>query len=363
MRILYVIHSLPIGGAENIAVSYLLKLKERGEDVSLLEISHEKSFLSDRIQTNGIPSITLLHNIIERYLYKFFPFFFLARFERILSRVNPDVIHFQTMSRFMEKMTFPLDKCAFTFHSRIERYFNNGTHVQPLFERLSHTGLSFIAISSKLEEDIHKIYPSAKCVLIPNGVDMTMIARKRRSKSDVRKELGINDDSFVVGQVGRFDKVKNHLFTIDVFSQIVKKNNKAILVLIGTGFEQEIELIKSRIALYHLKDHVIMLGLREDATSLMSCFDVLIHPSLSESFSLVLIEAQVNNIRCVASDVIPQEVICNKNCFKMSLDAPKEKWAEMIMGKEKSIGNGSISQFDINVVIDKHMELYQQISS
>jgi glycosyltransferase involved in cell wall biosynthesis len=263
----------------------------------------------------------------------------------------------------MDKMTFPLEKCAFTFHSRVERYFNNGPHVKPLFEHLSHSGLSFVAISSKLEEDIRKIYPSAKCVLIPNGVDMTTIARKRRCKSELRKELGIPEDAFAVGQVGRFDKVKNHLFTIDVFNIIVNKNDKAILVLIGTGTEQEIELIKSRIAYYNLQDHVIMLGLREDATSLMNCFDVLIHPSLSESFSLVLVEAQVNNIRCVASDAIPNEVICNKNCFQLSLDAPKEKWAELIMGKEESVGNSSISQFDINVVIDKHIELYKQISS
>lgn len=364
MKILYIIHSLPVGGAESIAVSYLLKLKERGEDVFLLEVSHEKSFLSDRIQANGIPTITLLYNnILVRRLYKYFPNLFLSRFEKILRRVNPDVIHFQTMFSFMEKMSFPLEKCAFTFHSRVERYFNNGPHVQPLFERLSHSGLSFVAISSKLEEDIHKIYPSAKCVLIPNGVDMTTIVRKRRDKSDVRKELGIPEDAFVVGQVGRFDKVKNHLFTVDVFNHIVKKNYKAILVLIGTGSEQEIELIKSKIAFYNLQNHVIMLGLREDATSLMNCFDVLIHPSLSESFSLVLIEAQVNNIRCVASDAIPQEVICNNNCFQLSLNAPKDRWAELMMGQEECENNSSISQFDINVVIDKHIELYKQISS
>lgn len=364
MRVLYIIHGLPVGGAETIAVNYILKLKEKGIDIYLLESYHFETFLSQKIKSSKIPYYTLVKsNLLERFLNKYFPSFFIRRFNRIVNKINPDVIHFQTMYRFMDRLSFPLERCAFTFHSRVERYFNNGAYVQTLFERLSHTGLSFIAISSKLEEDIRNIYPEAKCVLIPNGVDMTAIEKKSRRKSEIRKELGISDDAFVVGQVGRFDKVKNHLFTIDVFNIIVKKNDKAILVLIGTGVEREIEMIKSRIALYQLQEHVIMLGLREDATSLMNCFDVMILPSLSESFSLVLVEAQANNIRCVASDAIPQEVFCKRNCIQISLDAPKEWWAELMMGKEESKNSSKLSQFDINVVIDKHIELYKQISS
>lgn len=363
MRILYIIHSLPVGGAESIAVNYILKLKEKGLDVYLLEFSHIETFLTKKVRLSKIPYYTLTrNNLLERLINRFFPFLFLRRFNRVVQKINPDVIHFQTMYRFMDKLSFPLERCVFTFHSRVERYFNNGSYVKPLFERLSHTDLLFVAISSKLEEDIHKIYPSAKCVLIPNGVDMTSIDNSRRNKYDIRKELGIPDNSFVVGQVGRFDKVKNHLFTIDVFNIIVKKNDKAILVLIGTGTEQEIDLINSRIALYHLQDHVIMLGLRADATSLMSCFDVMIQPSLSESFSLVLIEAQASNIRCVASDAIPKEVFCNRNCIRLSLDVSKEKWAELMMGKEESKNSSCISQFDINAVLDKLIELYKKIS-
>ena len=364
MKILYVIHSLPIGGAECLVVNYLLKLKERGNNVSLLEISHEDSFLSDCIKRNQIPYYTLLkHNILERILNRLFPSLFVLRFNRKLREISPDVIHFQTVYPFIERLSFPIDRSVFTFHARVDRCFNIGPFVRPLFNRLSHTGFCFVAISSRVENDIRQFFPAANVVKIPNGVDLSDIRKHRKEKEIVRKELGIADDAFVLGQVGRFNKVKNHLFTLDVFCIIAQHNEKAVLVLIGDGSEEEKEPIINRIRQYGLEQKVLFLGLRDDASQLMCGFDALIHPSFSESFSLVLIEAQVNNIRCVASDAIPQEVICNKNCFQLPLDAPKEKWAELIMGKEESVGNSSISQFDINVVIDKHIELYKQISS
>ena len=50
----------------------------------------------------------------------------------------------------------------------------------------------------------------------------------------MRTELQV-DQSFVIGHVARFSEVKNHKFLIDIFSSIKKKNNKAKLLLIGTG--------------------------------------------------------------------------------------------------------------------------------
>lgn len=43
------------------------------------------------------------------------------------------------------------------------------------------------------------------------------------------------DNKFVVGHIGRFNNQKNHEFLIDIFCEIYKKNNKAVLLLVGTG--------------------------------------------------------------------------------------------------------------------------------
>lgn len=362
MKILYVIHSLTVGGAECLVVNYLLKMKERGENVSLIEISHEDTFLSERVKNSGIPYFTLLkHNIIERVIYRLFPSLFAFRFKRVIKEIDPDVIHYQTVYRFIERLSFPINRCVFTFHARVERCLNIGPFVRPLLERLSEKGLYFIAISSKVKDDILQFFPSANTVMIPNGVNLSDIKKNRQDKSLVRKELGIADDAFVVGQVGRFNVVKNHLFTLDVFRIIMQRNDKAILVLIGDGSEEEKEPIMNRIKQYNLEQKVLFLGLRDDATKLMCSFDALIHPSFSESFSLVLIEAQANGIRCVASDEIPHEVICNDNCIQLSLSESFERWADVILGNLNIENTSDINQFDLRTVIESHISLYNSL--
>ena len=173
--------------------------------------------------------------------------------------------------------------------------------------------------------------------------------------------LSIPEDSFIVGQVGRFNPVKNHLFTIHLFKDILHKKENAHLVLVGTGNEGELRLIKNEIAKYDLESHVHLMGLRKDATKIMSCFDTLVLPSLSESFSLVLIEAQANNVRCVASDAVPMDVICNANCFALSLSAPNQQWIDTVIGNEVRNKSQTIEKYDINKVVQRHLDLYKSI--
>lgn len=362
MRVLYVIHGLPVGGAENIVVNYIIKLKEKGLDVHLLELYHFETFLYNKIQSKDIPCYTLVKsNLIERFINRFFPFYFILRFNRIVNRIKPDVIHFQTVYRFTERISFPIKRSVFTFHARVERCFSFAPFVRPLLERLSVKGLHFVAISSKVKADILQFLPAANTVEIPNGIDLYEIKKQYQDKMVVRKELGISDDSFVIGQVGRFNIVKNHLFTLDVFKIIVQRNSNSYLLLIGDGNEEEKTKIFKKIKENNLEENVKLLGIRENAIQLMCGFDVLIHPSLSESFSLVLVEAQANGIRCVASDEIPPEVICNDNCFQLSLSEPIERWADVIMGEEKKKMVSNLKQFDLETVISKHISLYESL--
>ena len=56
-------------------------------------------------------------------------------------------------------------------------------------------------------------------------------ARKRAHK---RKELGL-ESKLVIGHIGRFEEQKNHDFLIDIFYEICKKRDNAVLLLIGDG--------------------------------------------------------------------------------------------------------------------------------
>ena len=80
-----------------------------------------------------------------------------------------------------------------------------------------------------------KVFNAGKVTIINNAIDLDKFKYNEKIRKSKRKELGINDDTLVIGHIGRFVKQKNHDFLIDIFNEVYKKNNKAILLLIGQG--------------------------------------------------------------------------------------------------------------------------------
>ena len=76
-----------------------------------------------------------------------------------------------------------------------------------------------------------------------------------------REELQIGD-RFCIGHVGRFAEQKNHAYLIDIFYEVHKKKEDAVLLLVGDGPLQED--VKARVHQYGLDDAVIFAGSRDD---------------------------------------------------------------------------------------------------
>jgi glycosyltransferase involved in cell wall biosynthesis len=108
-----------------------------------------------------------------------------------------------------------------------------------------------------------------------------------------------------------------------------------------------------------IADHVRMLGLRSDATAIVSAFDAFVLPSLVEGLPVTLIEAQAQNVRCIASDVVPSEAVCNKNCFTLSLDESNETWAELILSDSQRSEAQDLNQLSVETAAKKLEKLYE----
>ena len=198
--------------------------------------------------------------------------------------------------------------------------------------------------------------------MIPNGLDIDYIKKQKYDRNQLCKELGISFDTFILGHVGRFHKVKNHDKLIDIFACLHQKKPNSVLVLAGEGTAKERKHLKEIVAQKGLNDSVKFLGIRSDATAIMSCFDAFALPSFQESFSLVLVEAQAHHIRCVASDTVPEEVICNDNCFALSINEPSDKWASLLLDTSvRTVRVKSVYDFDINKVLEENNALYNNV--
>ena len=161
-----------------------------------------------------------------------------------------------------------------------------------------------------------------------NAVDIDVVKYDGGDRVNIRRELGI-EDKLVVGHVGRLNRQKNHMFLLDIFGEIKKRNGNAVLVLVGKG-ELESD-IRAKITEMGLTDSVIFTGVRSDVPALMSAMDVFVFPSFYEGMPNTVIEAQATGLPCVIADTITREADITGLVKYLSLSDTAERWSEEAM--------------------------------
>lgn len=147
----------------------------------------------------------------------------------------------------------------------------------------------------------------------------------------IRAELGLPADALAIGHVGRFIEQKNHMFLLEIVAEIVKREPRTRLLLIGEGsLRPEIE---QKVNQLNLADYIIFAGLRSDVPHLMlDAMDVFLLPSFHEGLPLVLLEAQAAGLPCIFSDVITEEAdILKPLVRRISLSRSASDWAEAVL--------------------------------
>jgi len=131
--------------------------------------------------------------------------------------------------------------------------------------------------------------PSRRVDVIYNGIDLDAYDQRTDDSAEVRREIGVGPDDFVVIQVARLDYLKDHVTAVETHKRVVAQRPDAKLVLVGEGPERPKieEAIRSR----GLEASVLLLGLRKDIPRLVRASDVFLLTSISEGIPLTLIEA------------------------------------------------------------------------
>lgn len=177
----------------------------------------------------------------------------------------------------------------------------------------------------------NKAYDQGKVYLLNNAIDLDKFKFDKKIRKSKRKELGIKDDTLVIGHIGRFVEQKNHRFLIDIFNEVHKKNENSVLLLAGQG--PLIEEIKQKTDGLGLNESVIFLGQRNDANELYQVFDVFLLPSLYEGLPVVGVEAQASGLLCFLSSDMTKETKVLTSTTIMSLEDSSKKWASNILKK------------------------------
>lgn len=168
-------------------------------------------------------------------------------------------------------------------------------------------------------------------VVIRNGIDLEKYKYDESISSQIRKDLGIDKDTFLIGHVGSFGLPKNHKFLVEIIKELDKKIGNFKICLVGDGYlKNEIEsLVKE----YKLEDKFLFLGIRNDVNKLMMAFDLFLFPSLFEGLGIVLIEAQATGLKCLVSDKVSKEADMNCDLVEFLPIDNTNVWCESIIDK------------------------------
>lgn len=175
-----------------------------------------------------------------------------------------------------------------------------------------------------------KIIESNKFKIIKNGIDCERFKFDPNIRENMRKKLNISKETKVIGHIGRFTKVKNHMFLLNVYKEYEKLNTNSKLLLVGKGpLENKIKkLVKKN----NLENKVIFAGIRENTNDFLQAMDCFVFPSLKEGLGIALIEAQANGLKCYTSkNVVPKEANVTNSVSYISLNDSAKEWAKKIL--------------------------------
>ena len=164
----------------------------------------------------------------------------------------------------------------------------------------------------------------AKFTVWPNAIELERFAYDETVRQDMRKYLKL-EDKFIVGHAGRFMNQKNHNFLIDIFAEIHRQKDNAVLLLAGDG--PLMDTVTAKVMRLGLNGSVIFLGSVHDMERYYQAMDLFVFPSFYEGLGIVAVEAQVSGLPVLCSDELPEEAKVCENLRFMSLKKSAAEWA------------------------------------
>lgn len=170
-----------------------------------------------------------------------------------------------------------------------------------------------VAVSKGVINDLIKHgLREEKISVVYNGIKLSIIANSFNI-SQVRSRYGMTNDDFVIGTVGRLEKVKGHSYLIEAMPSILKEIKHCKLIIVGDGpLEMDLRRLVEKL---DLSKYVKFAGYINDIDSFLAMIDLFVLPSLSEGLPITLLEAMDSGKPVLASEVggIPEVITDNDN--------------------------------------------------
>jgi glycosyltransferase involved in cell wall biosynthesis len=302
-KVLHIITGLNDGGAEGVLTRLCLHSKKvQPVVISLMNDGKYGPLLAQ----SGIAIHCLGMNPGRPSVLRFF------RLVRLIRREQPDVVqtwmyHADLLGGIAARLAGVRRVFWGIRHSTLEKGKSKRSTIMiaRLCALLSSWVPEKIICCAKKAQDVHADigYSARKLRVIPNGYDLSRFRSDAVEGAKVRAELGLGSNDFIIGNVGRFDPLKDHFNLLQALARVAERKIPFRCLLIGKGLSPDNDDLVKNIAELGLQDSVLLVGQRSDVPAVMNSLDLHVLSSLSEGFPNVLAEAMACGTPCVSTDV------------------------------------------------------------
>lgn len=306
MRVLHMMGSLEMGGAQTMLMSIYRVLDKSKIQFDFVIDTEEVGYFAKEIRRLGgriwrLPKFTGKNRKAVQHAW------------RVFLKEHPEYRILHSHVRSYASLYIPVAKeCGLKtiIHSHNT---SNGKGIKAIGKMILQLPLRdqadyFFGCSERAGQWLFgkKVVESDRFFILKNAVDLERFKFDSSARRRIRDELNVDDDTLLLGHIGRFHPQKNHRFLLGTFIKLKEQRAKTKLVLLGDGE------LKEEIAQYihknELNDDVLLLGIKENTEDYLSAMDALLFPSVHEGLPVVVIEAQANGLTSMISDTITREV-------------------------------------------------------
>lgn len=331
-KILVVINSLGVGGAERLVVDDINEMIQRGLDVHLLtlkkekqtSLAHECNISNDKWFTVDVKTIWNVFGWFDVYKY--------------LKRLNPDKVFSHlwlsnTMASPLSRLVGVKDIVIFEHN-----IYDSVKNARMYFVDKVLQGLpkKIVAVSSAVKDSLigHGIHKD-RIVVVNNGIKLSKY--KTEKDSNYRVTLGVPRDAFVFTTVGRLIDQKG----IDVLIRAFAKSPvNSHLVIVGQGPKES--LLKEMGESLGVSKRIHFLGPRKDIPEILASSDCFVLASRWEGLGIVVLEAMASKLPIILSD------------FKAGTDMIQNGLSGIVVEKENDV---ALSVEMKNLMEDRSLQL------
>ncbi len=282
MKVLYLIATGNLGGIERHVQTLAITLS--GDVEALICVLRKEGPATEAMRKAGLNVVTLDGR--SGHDLKILP-----KFHKIVKEFKPDIVHEHETSilislylKFFTKV--PLLSSIHLPSACFGRFGNR------LIYTIGKRPNYYLPVSKATWDDFKEIYPKAKGEVLYNPLSVSELPEKKRNY--LRDELGVSEETPIVGMVGRMVYQKNWEIFLQVSCKLLSQRPELHMVAVGDGagrlkYQREWSRISSDKA--DIKDRLHWLGNREDAKELIGSMDLFLMVSHHKELPTTLLEA------------------------------------------------------------------------